>query len=352
VTLRPDWRSPVTDTSYRLAIHGLAIELSCDVAGLRPALDHAFGEFSVPGFPQGFTPITGSIRNFDQAEVLKCLSPTARRIRQNDCLELYEENERFWIVDETWGMCEINLLKSSWRTWILPATATDSIRCTDASVLWPLAQLLRPRGLHLVPAVSVSRGGKSLLILSPFGIEPELVSLIDAGFRVIGQSWTAVREEKDKIELLHMPGHVHRPVAPRLRAGGDQTPQWVDLMQEFAGAEQRYGFCDAVIVVEPGRRPSAHCNVMDPARSTAVLKSAWPIAELHPQRRPGQLATRLAQRCVCLEVGLSRDPNQFLETLTRTIIGMSRPSNIAGSGTAPAPSGFPTPSPRLASIAV
>jgi hypothetical protein len=314
---------------YRFAIHGLAVELSCEVAGLHPALDHYFSEFSVPGFPQGFTSITGSIRNFDQAEVVKCLSPTAKRIQQNDCLELYEENERFWIIDESWGMSEINLLKSSWRTWILPATTTDSIRCAHASVLWPLAQLLRPRGLHLLPATAVSRAGKSFLIISPLGIEPELVALIHADFRIIGQSWIAVREENDKIELLHMPGHIHRPVAPRLRAGGDQTPLWVDLMQQHQGAEQRYGFCDAVIVVEPGRRPSAHCNRMDPAKAAAVLKSAWPIAELHPQRRPGQLATRLAQRVPCFELALSRDPAQFVETLTRLATSPTRRSAVA-----------------------
>ncbi|HEX8524232.1 MAG TPA: hypothetical protein VF669_18400, partial [Tepidisphaeraceae bacterium] len=138
--------------SYRLAVHGLAVELACEVAGLRPALDHYLGEFAVPDWPDGFARVRGTIRDFDQREVMKCLSPTARRIEGPDFLELYEENERFWAIDERWGMCEINLIKGMWRSWILPATAVDSIQCTHAAAMWPMAQLLRGRGLHLLPA--------------------------------------------------------------------------------------------------------------------------------------------------------------------------------------------------------
>lgn len=316
-------------SGYRLAVHGLAVEIKCEIDGLRPALDHDLGEFAVPDWPDGFVPVTGSIRPFERTEVLKCLSASARRIDGPDFLELYEEQERFWAIDERWGMTEINLLKGSWRSWILPGPMVDSIRCAHASVVWPMAQLLRSRGLHLLPACAVARGGKAFLILSPFSIEPEMVALVHAGFRVIGQAWTAVREEQGKIELLHMPGHVQRPVSPRFRGGCDQTPLWVDLAQEHDGIEQRYGFCSAVLVVEPGRRAKGYFSRLNSARAAALLKSSWPIAELHPQRRHGQLATRLSQRCECYEVALSRSVEEFVASMTELASGSSRSNRAA-----------------------
>ena len=37
-------------------------------------------------------------------------------------------------------------------------------------------------------------GGAGLLLISSFGLAPELEQLIRAGFQVIGQRWTALRE--------------------------------------------------------------------------------------------------------------------------------------------------------------
>ena len=52
-------------------------------------------------------------------------------------------------------------------------------------------------------------------------------------FRVIGQSWTALREENGRIELLHLPGQVQRPQAPRLGASfADRTAMWIDTVSE------------------------------------------------------------------------------------------------------------------------
>jgi hypothetical protein len=46
-----------------------------------------------------------------------------------------------------------------------------------------------------------------------------------------------------------------------------------------------------------------------------VLKSVWPIVELHPQRRAAQLPGRLAQVCACYEVALSRDAGDFVKLM-------------------------------------
>src|SRR3954469_9446025 len=109
------------DNTYRLAVHGLAVQLRCDLPAVAEPLEHYTETFKVPAFPQGFSAVTGAIRCYEQREVLKCLSPTARRgAGTPDFLELYEEQERFWVIDERWGLCEINLLKSTWRSWLLP----------------------------------------------------------------------------------------------------------------------------------------------------------------------------------------------------------------------------------------
>jgi len=319
-----------SDNIYRLAVHGLAVQLRCDVPAVTEALDHYIEPFIVPAFPQGFGAVSGAIRAYDQREVLKCLSPTARRLAATpDFLELYQEQERYWVIDERWGLCEINLLKGSWRSWLLPTAARDPVRAVHFAALWPMAQALRGKGLHLLPASAISRGGSSYLILSPFGIDRELTALVQAGWRVIGQSWTAVRHEGGRIELLHLPGYVERPVAPAGHAGllptrdrrSAQTPTWIDLMGEYCGAEQRYGFCNGVIIVEPGRRPTAAMSRIERGRAGVALRAAWPIAELHPHRRQGQLLSQIAQLCTCFEAELTRDCGEFVDAMARMASG-------------------------------
>jgi hypothetical protein len=47
----------------------------------------------------------------------------------------------------------------------------------------------------------------------------------------------------------------------------------------------------------------------------AELKSAWPIFELHPNRRHGQLPARMAQKVPCYQLHLSREPRDLLRIL-------------------------------------
>src|SRR5206468_9176153 len=93
------------------------------------------------------------------------------------------------------------------------------------------------------------------------------------------------------------------------------------------GCEQRYGVCNTVLIVEPGRRPKAAIHRLDPVSAGQVLKSAWPIIELHPQRRQPQLPLRLAQTCACFELSLSREPADFLKLIID--LGTSRRAAVA-----------------------
>ena len=319
---------------FRLAVHGLAVQLSCDVPAIGETLSHYLGEFAVPAWPDGFAPATGVIRSYEQREVLRCISPAAQRIGESrELLEIYQDEERFWVIDERFGMIEINLLKSTWRTWLLPGASNDPVRAAHFAALWPMSQVLRGKGLHLLAASAISRGGTSLLVLCPFGIEPELSTLARAGWRIIGQSWTAARVENNRIELLRVPGLVQQqravaPPPPRHRALGLSSgggADWIDLTREHEQAEQRYGFCNGVIIVEPVRRPAASLARVDSSQAIHELRAAWPIEELHPSRRPSLMAAQLAQRCACFQAALSRDPNEFARLIANTFTAAHRP---------------------------
>jgi hypothetical protein len=304
-------RSP---TERKYAIHGLPVELSCSVPSLDQQIDQWLWPFDTDILLEGVARTTGVVRPYDGPEVMRHLSPTAIPVATpGQLLELYQEAERFWLVDDRWGLCEINVLKGSWRSWILPHPTLDAARVAEIAVLWPIAQLLRQKGLYLLPAASAVRGSFGLLLVSPFNLEGELRSLIRAGYDIIGQRWTAVREDNGRIELLQMPGQIERESSPRLRdSATSPAPRWVDLTSEYCGIMRHAAFCDAVMVVEPSRRPTAHVAEISGQRATDHLRRAWPITELHPFRRHGQLPIKLAQLCRCYQAQLSRQPDDLL----------------------------------------
>jgi hypothetical protein len=301
----------------RFAIHGLALELRCLLPEVMNEARQMFHPFEVPSWPEGFSPIIGLIEPFDADTVARHVSPRAVRFPSlHHSIELYQDGDRFWLIDERWGMTELNLLGGNWRSWLLPHPTADTTVCAETAVVWPLAQLLRHKGLHLIPAVSVARDGWGALILSPFGIEPELSALARNGYQIIGQRWTALREEDGRVAMLHIPGWVERQTAPRLRyLGIEPAVGRLDLTREFAGAFQHHAFCNVALITEPGRMPRAHLRDLSHSAAINVLRRSWPMVDLHPQRRAGQLPPKLALHCRCAELQLSRDPQDLLRLL-------------------------------------
>jgi hypothetical protein len=304
-------------THHRFAVHGLAVDLLNDVPSLDDQASHWLEPFKADILPDGIACTTGQIRPYEVAEVMRHLSPTAVPMATpGQLLELYQEGERFWLVDDRWGLCEINVMKSAWRSWILPQPTLDPVRVAEMAILWPLAQLLRPKGLYLLPAAAAARGGWGVMILAPFNLEGELRALIHAGYNIVGQRWVALREDGGRIEMLQMPGEIERESSPRLRdAALGPASRWVDLTSEHCGIAQPHAFCDAVLVIEPGRRPSAHVTEVAAQRATDTIRRAWPITELHPFRKHGQLPIKLSQRCRSWQAQLSRRPEDLLVLL-------------------------------------
>ena len=312
----------------RFAVHGLAVEVRCDdpaLSGVADAARRQFEPFAVADFPPGFAAVTGTVEPFDAAVVQRHLSTAAVRFPASggttaDLFHDPADPERFWLVDDRWGLAELNLLRGRWRAWVLPRPGVDATTVAEAAVLWPVAQLMRGKGLHLVPAVSVARDGWAALIVSPFGIEPELAVLLDAGYAVVGQRWTALREEDGRIAMLHLPGWVERQLAPRLRylgaeASTDDAGGRVDLTAGRPAASLNHAFCSAVLVAEPGRRPAAHLRDLPTAAAANVLRRAWPLVDLQPARKSVQLSRHLPRRCRCAELQLSREPTGLLQLL-------------------------------------
>ena len=312
--------STVDPRRGKFALHGPAIEIACDVPAMADQVQRLLEPFAVNGWPEGFLPTVGTIRPYAQSEVVRHLSPSAKPFQTGcDLMEVYADGDRFWLVDDRWGMVEVNLVRGQFRAWVIPAPRVDAIRVAEMAILWPLAQLLRARGLYLLPAVSVVRDGWAVMIVCPFTLEAELVAMIRAGYKIIGQRWTALREEDGRLALLHLPGMVERSFVPRLRSisGAEADAAWVDLSRDYLGSWQNHAFCDAVLVTDGGRRNCAAIRDVEPANALEVLRRSWPLVEIHPQRKFGQLPQKLAQQTRVCELQLSRSPRDLLDQLAQ-----------------------------------
>lgn len=304
------------DSSLHLfSLHGLAIKLTCRSAFLAPALEHALETFRIRAIPSTNSAVQGAIELYRESEVLRRLPATAARLSPpGELTELWQHEDMHWLIDDRWGLAEINLLRNQWRSWIIPQPTIHPERCLDLAALWPLAQLLRGKGLALVQAASVVRDDWGVLLIGHPSLEAELGELLRAGFRIVGQRWTALREESGHIAMLHMPGRVERAPLSRPRQI-QQAPIWVDLAEEFCGSTVNKTWCDAVLLIERGRRPVARAEALPRASALHALRQNWPTAQLRPLQRLSPLHLRMARECKVFAATLSRRPGDILELI-------------------------------------
>src|SRR5262245_9983766 len=152
----------VAANRFHYSIHGLCVNLTCDVPRALAPISKALGGFTISTPSAGIGAVNGSIRPYDANEVVRHLSPTATRLAgTSELVEIYEENERFWLIDDRWGLCELNVLKGQFRSWVLGESAAmkDTYRMVEQAVLWPGSQMLRRRGGSLAPAAGGMRAG-------------------------------------------------------------------------------------------------------------------------------------------------------------------------------------------------
>lgn len=305
----------------RLNLHGHTVEIAARLPGLRQVIHDLLASLAVDAVPEGFHPVEGLIEPYDADVVARHISPNADCVaRFGDGAELWREAERNWLIDDNWGLCEINLLKRTWRSWVLPIAESEPMRCLDRAVLWPLACVLAPRGLVMIPAPSIVHRGRGVLLLAPFNLEPELSLLAHAGHGVVSSRWTAIREEAGRSLLLQVPGKVERSPVPHLRmrlaVDFEHQPcvgQWYDLCPP--DQMMHYADCSIVLLVEPGRRAMASLKPLTGASAQAAVRHAWPMPEFSQSSRPTRTALQLAQQSAIFRIELSRDPRALLRLL-------------------------------------
>lgn len=318
------------ESRWKLAIHGPVVDLRSTVWALNESIDVLLGQFAVPGWPERFRSINAVVHPFEDSEVLPRLPQNATPIgRTSDSMDVYEDDDRYWIVDDRWGMCEIDISNNTFHSWVVASPKIDALRVAELAVMWPLAQLLRSRGLHLIQAVSAVRDGFAWLMICPFPIEPELTSMISSGYKIIGQRWTALREEDGRVALLQMPGKTERLTMPRMRVAGDELAAYVDVTSDHPGSRQHHAFCDAVFVVDHGRRPLALMRDVPGSDSAQLVRDAWPISELHAARRANPMPGIVAEHCPVYSLQLSRITKDMLALVNSARFGRSQKSVAA-----------------------
>jgi hypothetical protein len=304
-------------------IHGAPVRLQTLIdpfAGELDAMLACFEDFRANGLGPA---ATGSVRPFDADEVSRSVSSEAQPVPGlDDLIELYVHGERYWLVDDRWGICEVNLLKRQWRSWILPSANLEPIHLLEAAVLWPMAQLLRGQGVELLPAISVENNGWGALIVAPYGIAGELECLLRSGYRLIGQHWTALRPIGNRVSLMHLPGKVRMAAKPgaifdsfrRISIGS--RCNWRDLSAEFPAHNSHRAWCQAVFIVTPGRRSMTRGRDAVGPDAIQLLRHSWPIIELPiNRRRQSDAASLLAKNSICMSVELSRTAANFVHLM-------------------------------------
>ena len=255
----------------RCNLHGLAVRVENHCPSLQPWLDRFFAPFAATPQVGGLIATSGIVKPFDALEVLRNVTPLAAPIaRVDDLAEVFASDERFWLVHEHWGICQINLLKRQWRSWLLPTPTVEPVRQLEGAVLWPLAQLLKMRGLELIPALSIQKDDWAALILCPWNLEPEIRRLEIDGYCVIARDWSILRAKEHRVDLLGMPPLRKNPLtAPSPNSG---LLEIVDRQRLGIALE-----CQAVFIIEPGRRTVTRGRTLSPAEAPAILRRAWPL---------------------------------------------------------------------------
>ena len=323
MTVRDD-QSRSTDASRRsvgINVHGSAVDLRCGLPGLRQVIADLLGEMIVDGWPDGFAPAEGWIDRYDADVVARSLSSTAKLVAVfTETAELWADGERLWLIDEAWGVCELNLLRRTFRSWVLDQALLDPVRCLEQAVLWPMSQVLIGKNVSLLPASGFIHEGRGILLISPFSAEAELAMLASAGHALISQRWVAIREDPQSASrpMMQRVGMLAEHTAapqPRSRLSHSNPAQgWVDLYTTYPTAE-RQARCDAIMVIEPGRRTTPSVRQLTGASSSAAVRRAWPIPDSPMGPKQSQFAGRLAAGSQVFQVELSRDAKALLRLL-------------------------------------
>lgn len=330
------------ESVLQFCVHGTVVLLRCGVPELRPVVSRLLAALATTDIPGGFSTLEGDIHPYDEQAVSRHLSPTATRIAELSPLaELYRENERLWIVDDTWGLSEINLLRRQWRSWVLPGSSLDPVERVESALHLPMAYLLRPQGLHLLPAAAVADADCGVLMLGALSLEPELRSLRRLGLSLVAQRWLVAREDADGVALLTMPGMCAAVPTPKRPASIERSgPRWVDLSLDPMPT-RHHAFCRTILLFESMRHSRASARPLGRASLQQQLRDRWPIFEPPPARNAASLIAAMSRGAIGWHVQLSRDADESARLMASLLraepklkpsVHLSRPTGLAAAG--------------------
>ncbi|MEM7808932.1 MAG: hypothetical protein AAF561_12560 [Planctomycetota bacterium] len=319
-------------------VHGHLVALQIDHPVVaRPAvrLLRSLADEDAPFRPTIF----GEVLDYDADDVTRRLSDDARPVRPGESAfhpltELFrtDSGDRWYVVDERWGIAEVDLIRGSWRSFVLRNPSLEAVRLFEAAVWWPMAQLLRSKGLHLLPASSfvIGRHGdrRGALLLGPTDVVPEVSAWVARGARIISQRWTALRLERGgDTSLLSMPGmtpvrDAHRPL---MRGDADDADSaWIDLCPQPAATCR----CDTILIADGPRRRRASMIPLSPKEGEILLRQHWPIP--HLGNVTNALPQHLARLSPIHRVRLDRRGEGFAHLMLGEPMGpTSRQPNVA-----------------------
>ncbi len=296
-------------------LHGQGVRLRVEhplVAGPAADLLSQLAEDELP-----FEPIDGAVCTYNGDDVLRRVDAEAVRVCPGDVAfhPLYElfrcpGGDRYWHVDERWGLTEVDLVRGRWRSHVLPEPRLDATRLFEATVWWPLSHLLAGHGLHLVPATSLAGSdGLGTLLLSPGGDDREAAA-VGPPIRLIGPRWTALREESRGIDLLTMPGTALG------RSSRRPLRQHTDMVYFGSGDRLtcRRASCQNVYLAESQRDDVVTSTPILGRGTIAAVKRAWPLPTIHPASQ--RFIQRLATTASVRRVRLARDGRRLIDHLT------------------------------------
>lgn len=239
--------------------------------------------------------ITGAILPYDAGEVARRVSSDAKLLQSGDSgfdqgAEVFAmpDGSRFWWINELWGLCEIDLIKRRFISFVLDRPRLGGIELMESAVYVPLSHLLQPHGVHLIPAVSLAQRGRGVLVLTPFALDNAIRAMADFGVGVLGQRWTCVARDPQsgQWQLRYVPGRTLCPVSPARRTVGDAASLGLRYDASSPLMRRQPASCELVLSLDLMRGKSTSAKPVPKLEAGNLLRERWPISDL---RAPGKL---------------------------------------------------------------
>jgi len=298
------------------------------------------GEALVPLYWPAFAPFEAPLDGEDPLEVLIWDSASTGvpapvldwRIEDPglDHVARYDGSEVVALQD--WGRPALTLARPADGVAIqhLPAPASVNWLDRASALRFALVALLRPRGLFLIHAAAVGRGGRAALLAGPSGAGKSTLSVacLLAGMEWAGDDYVALEiNGRPRVHAHHATAKmdaagVERVGAGDLVAGGGEPPDF-KLVLDAARAAAIAPTLDVGAILVPRRHSGA--AALGPASAAQAYAALAPTTMFQPSSRDRETAAALAalvQRVPARSLLLGGDPEENVRAVAEALDGL------------------------------